>query len=142
MTYKQGIVDAIQERGDRSGSSSIAVRKVMQSKLPRDKKWLNATYFAALKTGVANGEFIQNKNSYKLSAEYKKKLTKSSSSTKPTKKKATPTKKKTVKKAASSKKKTMKKPSRRVVPRKRLPPRKSQLPPRERKRPPQSKTKE
>jgi hypothetical protein len=109
MTYKQGIVGAIQELGDRSGSSSIAIRKVMQSKLPKDKKWLNATYLAALKTGVANGEFIQNKNSYKLSAEHKKKLTKSSSSTKPTKKKAAPTKKKTVKKATSSKKKTVKK---------------------------------
>lgn len=105
MTYKEGIVDAIQELKDRTGSSSIAIRKVMQSKLPKDKKWLNSTYLSALKTGVANGDFVQNKNSYKLSAEYKKKLTKSSSSTKPTKKKtATATKKKTVKKTVAKKK--------------------------------------
>lgn len=111
MTYKEGIVDAIQQLGDRTGSSSIAIRKVMQSKLPKDKKWLNTTYLSALKTGVANGDFVQNKNSYKLSAEYKKKLGKStSSSTKPTKKKATKTvKKKTTKKAVPSKKKTVKK---------------------------------
>lgn len=74
MTCKQGIVDAIQELEDRTGSSSIAIRKVMQANLPEDKKWLNTFYLAALKSGVADGDFLQHKNSYKLSAKYKKEL--------------------------------------------------------------------
>jgi histone H1/5 len=107
MSYKAGIVDAIQELGDRSGSSSIAIRKVMQSKLPKGKKWQNTTYLTALKTGVANGDFVQNKNSYKLSAEYKKKLAKSAKAA-PAKKKAAPKKKApaTKKKTTAAKKKT------------------------------------
>jgi histone H1/5 len=105
MSYKAGIVDAIQELGDRSGSSSIAIRKVMQSKLPNGKKWQNTTYLTALKTGVANGDFVQNKNSYKLSAEYKKKLAKSAKAAPATKKKAAPKKKAPAKKKTTAAKK-------------------------------------
>ena len=41
---------------------------------PTDKTWLNATFLKALKDGVKVGDFTQVKNSYKLSAEYKKKV--------------------------------------------------------------------
>jgi histone H1/5 len=39
MTYKAGIVDAISELKDRTGSSMIAIKKLMMSKFPADKKW-------------------------------------------------------------------------------------------------------
>lgn len=78
MTYKQGIADAIQELDNhtRSGSSYIAIRKVMQENLPKDKKWQNTTFLTALKAGVEDGDFVKHKNSYKLSAKYKKELAK------------------------------------------------------------------
>ena len=76
MSYKAGIVKAIQELKDRNGSSSIAIKKHMQAHLPKDKKWMNATFLASLKSGVASGEFVQHKNSYKLSADFKKKSAK------------------------------------------------------------------
>ena len=63
----------------------------------KDKKWLNATFLTALKNGVAAGDFVKNKNSYKLSADFKKKAAK----------KAAPAKKKaSAKKKAPAKKKT------------------------------------
>jgi histone H1/5 len=134
MSYKAGIVDAIQELGDRSGSSSIAIRKVMQSKLPKGKKWQNTTYLTALKTGVANGDFVQNKNSYKLSAEYKKKLAKSAKAA-PAKKKAAPKKKApaTKKKTTAAKKKTAPKKKATTTKKKAPPPRRLR---RKRRRPP------
>jgi len=111
--YKEGIIKAIKELGDRSGSSMIAIRKLMQANFPADKKWMNTMYLAALKTGVKNGDFIQNKASYKLSSEFKKK---EADALKPKKKQAskktatkTTTKKKTVKKTASKKKTAPKK---------------------------------
>jgi len=51
----------------------IAIKKHMQTNLPDGKKWMNATFLTSLKTGVKNGEFIQTKYSYKLSAQFKKK---------------------------------------------------------------------
>ena len=72
MSYKAGIVEAITELKDRNGSSSIAIKKHMQEKLPKDKKWMNATYLASLKKAVADGDLVQVKNSYKLSADFKK----------------------------------------------------------------------
>jgi len=96
MSYKAGIVKAIQELGDRTGSSSIAIKKHMQAHHPKDKTWQNATFLSSLKTGVANGDLVQNKNSYKISAEYKKKLAKVE---KP--KKAAAPKKKSVKTAVA-----------------------------------------
>jgi linker histone H1 and H5 family len=61
MSYKAGIAAAIGELKDRNGSSMIAIKKVMQSKLPADKKWMNNQFLTALKSGVAAGEFVQNK---------------------------------------------------------------------------------
>jgi histone H1/5 len=79
MSYKEGIINAITELKDRKGSSMIAIKKYMQEHLPKDKKWLNATFLNALKSGVAAEEFVQIKNSYKLSADFKKKISKKES---------------------------------------------------------------
>jgi histone H1/5 len=38
MSYKAGIVKAITELKDRTGSSSIAIKKHMQAAMPTDKK--------------------------------------------------------------------------------------------------------
>merc|ERR1712194_742827 len=92
MSYKAGIIEAIEELKERSGSSSIAVKKYMQAKLPKDKKWKNGMFLMALKNGVASGDFVQIKNSYKLSPDFKKNKAKASSASKKkvaTKKKAT-----------------------------------------------------
>ena len=98
MSYKQGIIDAIQGLQDRMGSSSIAIKKHMQANLPKDKKWQNATFLSSLKSGVDKGELVKNKNSYKLSADFKKKV--KGSSTTSTKKKTPVVKKVAAKKTA------------------------------------------
>ncbi len=61
MSYKAGISAAIADMSDRMGSSMISIKKWMQAKLPADKKWMNAQYLTSLKSGVASGDFIQNK---------------------------------------------------------------------------------
>ena len=73
MSYKAGIIAAITELKDRTGSSSIAIKKHMQANLPADKKWLNGMFLNALKKAVADGDLAQTKALYKLSADYKKK---------------------------------------------------------------------
>ncbi|KAI2490188.1 Domain in histone families 1 and 5 [Fragilaria crotonensis] len=94
MTYKEDIVAAIAELKERNGSSAIAIKKLMQSKPPKDKKWFNYTFLQALKSGVTSGDFIQLKNSYKLSADFKKASTaKPKAKAVVAKKKATATKK-------------------------------------------------
>lgn len=67
MSYKAGIIKAITELKDRTGSSSIAIKKHMQANMG-DKKWLNGVFLKALKDGVDSGEFVKVKASYKLSA--------------------------------------------------------------------------
>lgn len=101
MSYKEGIILAITELKDRNGSSMIAIKKHMQGNLPKTKKWINGTFLKVLKTGVANGEFVQIKNSYKLSPEFKKKVGKKPAAVAA---KKTTTKKAPVKKAAPKKK--------------------------------------
>merc|ERR1712238_45458 len=66
-----GIV-ALETLKDRTGSSLQALKKNMQASLPKDKKWLNATFLTALKSMVTAGDLIQNKSSYKISPEFKK----------------------------------------------------------------------
>ena len=105
MLYKAGIIAAITELKERTGSSSIAIKKHMQANLPADKKWLNATFLAALKKAVADGDLVQTKNSYKLSADYKKKAAAASKPKKALKKKAAPKKKATHKKKKNAPKK-------------------------------------
>ena len=106
MTYKEDIVESILELKERSGSSAIAIKKLMQSKLAKDKKWFNYTFLQALKTGVANGDFVQLKNSYKLSPDFKKSVTKPKAKAAAPKKKATTTKAAAPKKKATATKKT------------------------------------
>jgi histone H1/5 len=102
MSYKEGIINAITELKDRKGSSMIAIKKYMQEHLPKDKKWLNATFLTALKHGVAAGDLIKVKNSFKLSPEFKKAAVKKATAA--AKPKAAPKKKATAKKSAPKKK--------------------------------------
>jgi histone H1/5 len=102
MSYKAGIVKAISELKDRTGSSSIAIKKHMQANMPADKKWMNATFLKALRDGVAAGDLIQVKGSYKLSAKAKT----AGKPKKAPKKKAAP-KKTAPKKKSAPKKKTV-----------------------------------
>ena len=103
MSYKAGIIIAITELKDRTGSSSITIKKHMQANLPADKKWLNGMFLNALKKAVVDGDFVQNKSSYKLSADYKKKAADASKPKKVApKKKAAPKKKTAPKKKAVS----------------------------------------
>ena len=105
MSYKEGIIKAIGELKDRNGSSMQAIKKVMQANLAPDKKWANATFLTVLKAGVANGDFVKVKGSYKLSADFKKKLADAAKPKKP-KKKAVVTKKKVAPKKKTAPKKT------------------------------------
>ena len=73
MSYKAKIVNAIQEFKDRTGSSSIAIKKHIMAANP-DLAWKNSVFLTTLKKSVADGDFVQIKNSYKLSPEYKKKV--------------------------------------------------------------------
>jgi histone H1/5 len=112
MSYKAGIVEAITELKDRTGSSMISIKKFMQDKLPKEKKWQNATFLKALKDGVEKGDFVKNKNSYKLSADFKKKATKAAKDAEKKKedkpKKKAATKKKPAAKKTAAKKSTKK----------------------------------
>jgi histone H1/5 len=100
MSYREGIIAAIAALKDRQGSSTIAIKKHMQDSLPKDKKWLNATFLAALKHGVSSGDFVKVKNSFKLSADFKKTAEKKAKAA------AEPKKPKAASKAAAAKKKT------------------------------------
>ena len=93
MLYKAGIIKAINELKDRKGLSMIAIKNFMQANLPKDKKWLNATFLSGLKAGVASGNFIQINNLYKLSPEFKKIHIASEKMAATPKKKAVPKKK-------------------------------------------------
>src|SRR6056300_387165 len=81
MSYKAGIIKAITELKNRTGSSYIAIKKHMQANMG-DKKWLNGVFLKALKDGVASGEFVKVKASYKLSAAEKAAAKKKSASKK------------------------------------------------------------
>eukprot|EP00985_Skeletonema_marinoi_P012535 scaffold6063_cov191-Skeletonema_marinoi.AAC.8 len=89
MSYKAGIIKASTELKDRTGSSTIAIKKHMQAEMG-DKKWLNGIFLKALKDGVASGDFIKVKNSYELSAAAKTAAKKKAAPKKP---KAAPKKK-------------------------------------------------
>ena len=119
MSYKEGIVKTIEGLKDRTGSSMIAIKKIMQSELTSDKKWMNTTFLSALKSLVAAGDLIQVKNSYKLSPDFKKKRA-ASLKPKPKTKKATSTVSK--KKAAPKKKKSA--PKKKTAPKKKSAPKK------------------
>jgi len=73
VSYKEGIIKALDELKDRTGSSLPAIKKHMQASLPQDKKWANGTFLSLLKSLVSSGDLVQLKGSYKLSADFKKK---------------------------------------------------------------------
>mmetsp|Transcript_13503 Transcript_13503/g.19318 ORF Transcript_13503/g.19318 Transcript_13503/m.19318 type:complete len:149 (+) Transcript_13503:59-505(+) len=121
MSYKIGIIKAISDLKDRTGSSMQAIKKHMQGALPSDKKWANTTFLTALKTGVASGDFVKVKGSYKLSQDFKKKLADAAKPKKP--KKVTPKKKVAPKKKSAPKKKVAPK-KKKSVPKKKAAPKK------------------
>ncbi|KAL7540666.1 hypothetical protein ACHAXR_010287, partial [Thalassiosira sp. AJA248-18] len=86
---KAGIIAAITELKDRTGSSSIAIKKHVQANLPANVKFLNGDFLNALKQAVANGDLVQSKHCYKLSTA-KKKATKASKPKYSSRKKAAP----------------------------------------------------
>ena len=92
MAYKEGIIKALDELKDRTGSSLPAIKKYMQASLPQDKKWANGTFLSVLKTLVTSGDLVQLKGSYKLSADFKKKRTDALKPKAPKKKAAAPKK--------------------------------------------------
>ena len=106
MSYAAGIITAITGLKDRTGSSSIAIKKTMQASMPKDKKWMNAAFLAALKKMVADGVLVQNKSSYKLGAKAKKAPKKKAAAPK---KKSAPKEKSAPKKKAAPKKAAQKK---------------------------------
>jgi linker histone H1 and H5 family len=59
MSYREGIIEAITTLQDRNGSSMISIKKFVQEKLPKGKKWLNATFLQALKNAVAAEDLVQ-----------------------------------------------------------------------------------
>lgn len=113
VSYKEGIIKALDELKDRTGSSLPAIKKHMQASLPQDKKWANGMFLSVLKSMVTSGDIVQTKGSYKLSADFKKKRTDASKPKKPKKKAEAPKKKaapkKVAKKDGDAPKKTVKK---------------------------------
>jgi hypothetical protein len=74
MSYKERIVRAIEElKGGTKGWSASAIKKQMQGGYS-SRKWSNVSFLKALKAGVDCGDFIQTKQSYKLSAAINRKL--------------------------------------------------------------------
>lgn len=95
-TYRSGILAAVEQLKDRTGSSSFAIKKhmqvrsqlyvwqffirtfspnpLMQANLPEGKQWCNAVFLSELKKAATQGDLVKVKSSYKLSVESKKKL--------------------------------------------------------------------
>eukprot|EP00588_Corethron_pennatum_P017795 CAMPEP_0194304366 /NCGR_PEP_ID=MMETSP0171-20130528/2141_1 /TAXON_ID=218684 /ORGANISM="Corethron pennatum, Strain L29A3" /LENGTH=103 /DNA_ID=CAMNT_0039055627 /DNA_START=22 /DNA_END=329 /DNA_ORIENTATION=+ len=87
MSYRAGIYKAIYDLKDyRLGSSPSAIQKNIMTANP-NLSWNDAVFKAALNKGVADGDLVKNKNYYKLSPEYKKKLVDKIKPKKPSKKK-------------------------------------------------------
>jgi hypothetical protein len=55
-SYGEGIIAAITDMGNPTGSTAIKIKKKMQGSLSRDKKWMNAVFSSALKRVVASGD--------------------------------------------------------------------------------------
>jgi histone H1/5 len=103
VSYKEGIIKALDDLKDRTGSSLPAIKKHMQASHPQDKKWANGMFLSVLKSMVASGDIVQTKGSFKLSANFKKKRTDALKPKKPKKKAEAPKKKATPKKIAPKK---------------------------------------
>ena len=71
--YKAGIIAAIGELKDRTGSSRPAIKAHIEAN-NKGKSWANGTFLKVLRNMVASGELVQVKQSYKLSPEFKKAL--------------------------------------------------------------------
>ena len=71
--YERGIVTAIAELKDRTGSSSNDIKKYLQASFLNNNyrryPFLDSTYLSALKEVVADGDIINTKGFYKLSSD-------------------------------------------------------------------------
>jgi histone H1/5 len=65
VLHKAGIVDAISELKDRTGSSMIAIKKLMMSKFPAGQEVARTLLPQSLKAGVTAGDFVKVRVSYK-----------------------------------------------------------------------------
>ena len=74
MNYKEGILAAIAGLNDRRyGSSELAIRRYMQSRMPENKKWLNNVFLRVLKELRLENEIYKVKTKYKLVSPARKK---------------------------------------------------------------------
>ena len=69
--YKAGIVAAITDLKDRTGSSRQAIKKHIEAN-NKGKTFANGMFLKVLKDMVAAGDLVQVKGSFKLSPEFKK----------------------------------------------------------------------
>ena len=65
------IIKAITDQNERGGSSTIGIRKHMQSRMPSHEKWQNGIYLNSLDKLIEEGTLVQVKSCYKLSLDYK-----------------------------------------------------------------------
>ena len=72
--YKELVVKCITEMKDRTGSSLPAIKKYVEANMPKGKKYVNGTLLKVLRDMSAAGELTKVKGSFKVSADYKKKL--------------------------------------------------------------------
>ena len=112
--YKETILKGITELNERSGSSLQAIKKYVQSNLPKGKEYKNGVFLLTIKRAVESDTLVKVKGSYKISAEAKKAAAKKVAP----KKSAAP--KKAAKKSASKKTTTAKKkaPAKKSAPKK------------------------
>ncbi len=65
-------MNAITRLKDRTGSSSVAIRKYMLANIPDNRTtWMNHMFLGQLKKMVADGILVKVKDYYKISAHYK-----------------------------------------------------------------------
>ena len=69
--YKAGIIAAITDLKDRTGSSRQAIKKHIEE-ANKGKAFANGMFLKVLKDMVAAGDLVQVKGSFKLSPEFKK----------------------------------------------------------------------
>ena len=70
--YKETILKGITELNERSGSSLQAIKKYVQSNLPKGKEYKNGVFLLTIKRAVESGTLVKVKGSWKISAEAKK----------------------------------------------------------------------
>ena len=102
--YKETIIKGIAELNERKGSSLPAIKKYVQSNIPKGKEYKNGVFLLAMKRAVESETLVKTKGSHKLSTEAEKASKKATAP-----KKAAPKKKAPAKKSLTKKKTTKEK---------------------------------